>query len=158
MITLPCITLHDPWACLCAGGVKTLETRRGPVLSGFLGILAIHRSKAAPDDDYLGMMGWAPAPHPPWAGPDDDLAGLVLGVVEVAGTWRHSRQQTITVDAAERNLREQARYHDLDGRYLSVLIRADWLTRPVPARGMQGRWQVAIPRTALPEWAMEATP
>ena len=37
------------------------------------------------------------------------------------------------------------------GRYLTDVVSAEWLRRPVPMRGRPGLWDVAVPKDALPE-------
>jgi hypothetical protein len=150
-MNLPALTLHDPWATLCVAGVKTIESRRSPVLSGFAGPLVIHRSRAPEDADYLSAMGWPPKPVPPW-GADLDMAGAALGVVFVA-TTEPPRDLSLLPAEQSHGLRERARYHDLEGRWLSHLSLAAWFPQPLPARGTQGRWRIEVPDEWLPDWA-----
>ena len=154
LTTLPAITLHDPWARLCAGGVKTLETRKGPILSRFTGPLIIHRGKAASIVDYLESRGWAPAPRPPWADADwceeqveASCRGCALGVVYVVHT-RRLTDWTRLPRAERRALQERARYHDLRDRYvLPGLIDCHVHTEFDPRYGLHGkRRQLRVPR------------
>lgn len=157
-VNLPALTLHDPWARLCAAGLKTIETRLGPALSGFRGPLVIHRGKAPnqdPDGDYLASFGFPACPPVPDGWPAD-IAGHCIGVVFVDRTTRHIGSDGLLALGFEREARDMmqaACFHDLDRRYLSHLTRAAWLTRPIPARGTQGRWRVEIPHDSLPAWA-----
>jgi hypothetical protein len=150
LVELPCATLHDPWASLCVAGIKTLETRVGSLLSGFTGVLVIHRSlkPAVPYD----LSRWGVSlPARPEGWPEDDR-GMALGVVYVTRTARHRPSAGPITEFQQR----AACFDDLTGRYLSELGRAAWLKAPVPGTGKQGRWKISIPRAYLPEWA--ATP
>lgn len=156
--TLPAVTLTDPWASLVVAGIKTIETRKGALLSGFSGPLVIHRSKApsaVPRHDAQRPKDW----------PDDD-AGCALGVVYVEETARLTMtgpgdmlpgmRTTGLPDwlcAPLADLRRRACFDDIEGRYLSRLTRATWFPAPVPARGMQCRFLISVPTEYLPEWA-----
>lgn len=149
--TLQAISLTDPWATLVVAGIKTLETRKGPVLSGFSGPLVICRTKADCDPyDYTPFTG--DLDHldlKPYA---DDDRGMAIGVVMVKGTGRLSPiEQAYEPGMEER--RRRACFHDIASRYLSVLTAAAWFPRPVAARGAQGRFKVEVPVEFLPEWA-----
>ncbi len=152
LIQLPAVTLTDPWASLCVAGIKTLESRKGPVLSGFRGQLVIHRSKADCDPYDLAQFGVG-MPVAPDGWPDDDR-GMALGVVYVDFTWRYRRPSLFDTAGDAARLERAACFRGLEGRYLSSLTRAAWFPRPVPSVGKQGRWQIQIPREFLPDWAV----
>lgn len=143
--TLPCVTLADPWASLVVNGDKTLETRKGALLSGFTGPLVIHRSLAPCDPYDLSRWGLR-VPARPKGWPDDDR-GAALGVVYVTRTRKHMAMYPI-----EEWQRRAACYHDIEGRYLSELGRAAWFPFPIGATGKQGRWTIEVPDGALPDW------
>lgn len=149
--TLPAVTLRDPWASLCVAGIKTLETRKGAILSGFTGPLVIHRSKAPCDPYDLSPYTAAWQAHM-WGTcvPRPDSAGMALGVVYVERTWRHAFRPG---DAEYADFQRRACFNDIEGRYLSELTRATWFPAPVPARGQQCRFRIDVPTEYLPEWA-----
>lgn len=152
MIALPAISLTDPWASLVVNGDKTLETRKGPLLSGFRGPLVIHRTKAPCAACDLSRWGLSvPARPPGW--PEDD-AGMALGVVMVNRTWRF-RPGTLNlwVHILVR-LQRAACFEDIEGRYLSELTEHAWFPRPVAATGAQHRFRVVVPEDYLPPWAL----
>jgi hypothetical protein len=141
---LPALTLHDPWASLVMAGIKTIETRKSPVLSGFSGPLIIHRSMS-PE-----VKGYHDTPPNPWG--KDDISGVALGVVRVVRTFR----LTYTPSSDELLvLQKRACFPDLAGRYLSVLEDATWFPEPLPARGTQGRWKLNVPDRLLPAWVLD---
>lgn len=173
VITLPCLTLIEPYASLCAAGVKTIETRRGGVLSRIRGPLLIAASKKP----GKALDDWAPPkPRPPGGWPED-LGGHAIGVVHVSAVgkpwgpgqwvWMDSRTgrrvrelgESPTVSEREAwrdDLRRRACVGELGGRWLACLDRAAWLTRPVPVRGRQGWYPVELEAALLPEWARPA--
>lgn len=169
---LPAVTLTDPWASLCVAGIKTLETRKGPILSGFSGPLVIHRSRAPcvrgsldyeTAEAYARMIG---RPQPwPW-----DDAGMALGVVFVSGTARLTthgpRDRRMFASQADRpawldlplaDLRRRSCFDDIEGRYLSELTLAAWFPKPIPATGRQYRFKIDVPDEYLPGWARGAS-
>jgi hypothetical protein len=54
--------------------------------------------------------------------------------------------------------RRAACFEDIGGRYLSELKWAAWFPAPVVATGKQGRWQIDVPRSHLPWWAIDPLP
>lgn len=159
MILLPCASLHDPWASLVVDGEKTLETRKGSILSGFSGVLVIHRTLARCVDYDLSRWGLRVPPRPPgW--PEDDR-GMALGVVYIERTWRPGeligRTDThvwIRDGHTEAGLQRRACFDDIHARYLSEISHAAWFPAPFPATGKQSRFQVEVPRGHLPAWAL----
>lgn len=149
MILLPCVSLTDPWASLVVNGDKTLETRRGPILSGYTGPLVIHRTLGACVDASLWQWGLS-VPTRPAGWPADDR-GMALGIVYVEGTRKHDAAGMFPITDDERR---RACYVNIEGRYLSELTRAAWFPAPVKATGKQSRFQIAVPRDHLPAWAL----
>ena len=147
-MALEAASLTDPWASLVTCGAKTLETRKGAMLSGFAGLLVIHRTLAAAVPYDLFGAPLLPSPRPDgW--PDDDR-GHAIGIALVKRTYR------LAVDGVTPELQRAACFEDIGGRYISEIIQASWLVRPVQARGFQGRWQIELPRDAVPQWVFEA--
>lgn len=147
-VTLPCLTFTEPWGSLCLHGIKTLETRKGPVLSRFRGPLVIHRSKAPVADAGLERWGVVP-PLRPAGWPEDDR-GMALGIVLVKRTWPPGFLANPNIHDIQR----RACFMDVAGRYLSELSRVAWFPAPFAARGKQGRWKIDVPAEYLPEWAL----
>lgn len=148
-LILPAVSLTDPWASLCVAGVKTLETRKGALLSRFSGVLVICRTKAPSTPYDLSPFG-VTMPKKPYA---EDDRGMGIGVVLVARTWRFRGGDGLFADHKP-DLHCRACYHDIEGRYLSDLTRAAWFSRPVPAHGGQHRFKVEVPLSFLPDWAV----
>jgi len=153
LITLPCASLTDPWASLCVAGIKTLETRKGALLSGFSGPLVIHRTLALCVDYDLSRWG-LPVPKHPEGWPEDDR-GMALGVVYVTRTFRDA-ESALWTDEYLSELQRRACFVDIRGRYLSDLAASAWFPSPIKASGKQGRWKIDVPRNYLPAWALEA--
>jgi hypothetical protein len=169
-ITLPCLTLIEPYASLCVAGIKTIETRRNGVLSRIRGPLLIAVSKKPAH----AWDRWAPPqPRPPEGWPEE-LGGHAIGVVNVSAVgkpwdhetwaWADSRTgrrvrelgeyPTVSEREAWRDdLRRRTGVGELGGRWLAFLDRAAWLTRPVPVRGRQGWYPVELEADRVPEWA-----
>jgi len=152
MIRLPAATFTDPWGPLAVSGIKTLETRKGPLLSGFQGVLVIHRSLAPCADAGLERWGLSVPPRPEgW--PTDDR-GMMLGVVFVGETSRPKGRSPLE-DLA--TLQRRACFVDIEDRYLTDLLKAAWFPAPLSARGRQSRFMVEVPRAFLPDWALSET-
>lgn len=149
---LPAVSLTDPWATLCVAGIKTLETRKGALLSGFTGPLVICRTKAPPVDIDLSPFG-VTLPAKPYT---EDDRGMAIGLVYVGRTWRYFGLDGLFTEH-EPDLRRRACLHDIDGRYLSDLSRAAWFPRPVKAQGMQTRFRAEVSDEYVPEWAKEVS-
>lgn len=152
LLTLPAVSLTDPWATLVVAGIKTLETRRGPLLSGFSGPLVICRTKAPPADYDLSRFG-VTLPEKPYT---EDDRGMGIGVVFVKHTERAEGifWRPVWFDSARlAAIRRRACFDDIEGRYLSDLSAAAWFPRPIPAKGQQTRFKVEVPAAYLPEWA-----
>lgn len=147
MLTLPAVSLTAPWCYLCVAGIKTLETRRGALLSGFTGPLVICRTKAPPVDYDLARFE-VTLPTLPY---EEDDRGMAVGIVFVSGTRRFWKHGLWSEDYAA--LQRRACFDDLDGRYLSELTHAAWFPHPVKAHGQQGRFKVEVPVEYVPEWA-----
>jgi hypothetical protein len=141
------VSLTNPWAYLVVAGIKTLETRKGALLSGFTGPLVICRTKAPSVDYDLARFGVA-LPAKPYT---EDDRGLAIGMVRVERTWRFHPSPLMPVLGDD--LHRRACYHDIDGRYLSELTGAAWFSRPVAAKGMQTRFVVDVPDDLVPTWA-----
>lgn len=154
-ILLPAVSLTDPWATLCVARVKTLETRKGALLSGFTGPLVICRTKAPPADFDLSPFG-VTLPVKPYA---EDDRGMAIGIVYVRWTrrWLALSSAGLWPEDADA-LRLRACFHDIDGRYLSDLSRAAWFPRPVTAKGQQTRFRVEVPDEYVPAWARGVSP
>lgn len=151
-VELPAVTLTDPWASLCVAGIKTLETRKGALLSGFRGPLVIHRSLAPCDPYDLSRWGLS-VPTRPDGWPTDDR-GMALGVVFVAGTYR-GHFLRVVLDGSIEAVQRRACFEDIEGRYLSDLTHAAWFPAPIKARGKQYRFTIKVPASYLPEWVVQ---
>ena len=145
MLTLPAASLTAPWCYLCVAGIKTLETRKGALLSGFTGPLVICRTKAPPVDYDLSRFGVTLPPVPY----EEDDRGMAIGIVFVKRTWRYLG----LFAANDANIMNRACYHDVANRYLSELTHAAWFPHPVKAHGQQGRFRVEVPVEYVPGWA-----
>lgn len=147
-VSLPALTCTDPWASLCVAGIKTLETRKGAILSRHRGPLVIHRSLAPCDPYDLSRWGVS-VPARPDGWPDDD-AGMALGVVWVHRTDRFRAGMFSDLEL----LRRHACFVDVDGRYLSELRRHAWFPAPIKATGHQHLFKIEVPRSYLPAWVL----
>lgn len=156
---LPAASLTDPWASLVVAGDKTLETRKGTILSGFTGPLVVHRTLAKAVVYDLSRWGLS-LPARPLGWPQDDR-GMALGIVYVERTRRPGEligrdgESVWTLDPhTEESLQRRACFLDIHTRYLSELSRATWFPAPIPATGKLGRWLIDVPDEYLPAWAL----
>lgn len=181
-VTLRCLSLLQPYASLVVSGVKTLETRTGPVLSRHRGPLLIAASKGkggALDafarfcSDWSTPEGWERYPR-----------GVILGVVNVRDVGRPWDAGVLWVDSITsrripelqrrpiselleeytpgapepdpyQHIRRAACFGQIERRWLAVLDRAAWLDcpRPPEVRGYPGLYKAEVAVDALPAWA-----
>jgi hypothetical protein len=129
------LTLWQPWASLVILGVKQVETRSWP--TDYRGPLAIHAAKAFPVEvqelcwevpfyGYLKRGGYT--------GPHDLPRGSVLGVVEVTGCHRITRDNV--PPEPERSFGDYT-----PGRWAWDLAAKEFYQVPFPARGYQRLWE-----------------
>lgn len=146
VLTLPCLTLREPYASLVLDGHKTFETRTTGILRNHRGPLLIHVSAKSPGSGEVLAGIWDR--YRIGAGVRPFIAGHIAGVVNVEDVWRQA--------SPDAELDRQALF-SVEDRWLARLTRPTWLTRPIPARGRLGLWKATVPVEVLPEWVVEVS-
>jgi magnesium-dependent phosphatase 1 len=153
--TMPCFTMSQPFAALLLNGVKTVESRNNPMFQeltpgtqvllhagrrdwpdqeSYREILERQQGMSTAEIDTVGRL------------PKGFRKGNILGVITVGRTWK-------TTDAERRGKDLQNRVlapFDAVGKYCTEITAAQWLQKPVTARGNPGIYQAEVPRGSLP--------
>lgn len=126
------ITIHQPWADLIAGGVKTIETRTWP--TQFRGVLAIHAGKANAETPKRQD---AETQNEFWC--DSGYRRVEYGAVVAVARMYDCRRLT----AAD----EPAACCECAGKFGFFLRDIMRLRHPMKLRGQQGLWEINEPGT-----------
>jgi hypothetical protein len=157
-ISIPALTLTQPWASLVACGAKRIESRSWT--TGRRGWLAIHASKAFP----LDAQRFAETPVV-------RKALLAAGYIRQPGdestcsSWQLPSGQVIAIarltcivrlPSEELRVDEQERAFGnyTNGRYAWIFAEVHSLPLQMPARGSLGLWQWKVPVVLRP-WLAE---
>ena len=128
LISMPAITLHQPWASLIAQGIKQFETRSWGTT--YRGKLAIHAGKKHENDDrLLALLGITQ---------EQMTLGAIVAFVDLIDcieiTESFASQQSDTeLMCGDWSITEPA-------RYAWRLENVEILNSPIPATGKQGMW------------------
>jgi hypothetical protein len=154
-VSLPALTLTQPWATLVACGAKRIETRSWT--TSRRGWLAIHAAKAFPPEAHrfaetplvqatLAAAGYTHRledrrMNHSWQLP----LGHVIAIVRLTSIVR--------LPSADLQITEQERAlgNYTDGRYAWIFAEVHPLPVSFPARGALGLWQLPVP-VALRSW------
>jgi activating signal cointegrator 1 len=149
------LTLHQPWATLMAGRVKTRETRSWS--TSYRGPVAIHAGKSeegltlcADPDFKAGLLRCVPAL--PWLPADRALQNrdlLPFGAIVAVG---HLHEVITTDDAREFDDDLDAEYafgNYSGGRFAWRFSHLTPVPRPIPFRGAQGLRPIVDESVAL---------
>ena len=136
-MTVPCLSLWQPWASLLVHGVKRVETR--PKRFNHTGVLLIHAAKswtpdqAAVDRRYRTSFSQnlIDAQYDWWDNADLPL-GAIVGAVVVERVERMTEELIAAQTSMERDMGDWR-----VGRWGIFCKAAAWLTKPVPFRGQQ---------------------
>ena len=156
-VTLPCLSLRQPFASLVLYGVKQLEARNRPALKQLAGPLALHVSHhEEPFDSPLVSTAVAILRQ---RFTDEEISslfslpptqaqghGCVVGIVDVEATW----PADLFNEFEQQQLSEQAAF-PVGGTYITQLRNPRWLKYPVRAAGSNKLWHTQIPVDALPD-------
>ncbi|XP_036695570.1 protein EOLA2 [Balaenoptera musculus] len=149
-----CLSFRQPHAGFVLNGVKTLETRWRPVLSGHRHrTLAVHIARrdwedAAWRELLAERLGMSPAQIQALLRDGEKFGrGVIAGLVDIGDTWL-CPENLGPNEAAE--LENQALLPSLRQKYLTALANPRWLLRPVPRRGGKDVFQVDIPEHLIP--------
>ena len=162
-VTLPCFSMNMPFAGLLARGIKTIESRNHTMFEGTDGSLALlhvgmrtypdggkHRDILRRGDPEGGVAG---APLDEGAIdtltqlPDGLSRGSVVAILEL-GPTRLAPLEERSTDAVQRAC---CAYGGDMGKYLTTVVRAEWLAQPIKMRGFPGLKEVTVPRVAIPD-------
>ncbi|XP_057575346.1 protein EOLA2 isoform X1 [Hippopotamus amphibius kiboko] len=149
-----CLSFRQPYAGFVLNGVKTLETRWRPVLSGHRHrTLAVHVARrdwedAAWRELLVERLGMSPAHVQALLRDGEKFGrGVVAGLVDIGDTLL-CPEDLGPDEVAE--LENQAVLPSLQHKYLTALTNPRWLRQPVPARGGKDVFQVDIPEHLIP--------
>ena len=156
-VTVPALSLRQPFASLALYGVKQLEARNRPALKQLSGPLALHVSHreeafGSPlvstavailrrrfSDEQISSLFALPPTH-------SQGHGCIVGIVDVEATW----PADLFNEMEQAQLTEQAIY-PVNGTFITQLRNPRWLRYPVRTSGSNRLWPVQIPVDALPE-------
>ncbi len=133
---MKCITLWQPWATWIGWGWKTIETRTHERFACLVGRrIAIHAGLKW-DKEALEIAS-------PWINGlqyrDSGSYGHAHGaVVATAFAQKHSKLSAEHSRAAMID----CKHTDRQGLFLSDI---NWLSKPIPAKGKQGIWNIDLP-------------
>ncbi|XP_033269470.1 protein EOLA1 isoform X1 [Orcinus orca] len=149
-----CLSFRQPYAGFVLNGVKTLETRWRPVLSGqrhrTLAVHIAHRDweDAAWRELLAGRLGMSPAQIQALLRDGEKFGrGVIAGLVDIGDTSL-CPENLGPNEVAE--LENQALLPNLQQKYLTALANPRWLLQPVPGRGGKDVFQVDIPEHLIP--------
>jgi activating signal cointegrator 1 len=157
-ITLPALTVRQPWASLISAGAKAIETRSWPPPAHLIGeCLAIHAARAAlprdlPPSEVAAISDSLRLPERQWTSLP---FGAVICTVTLAGAYRVGEPTRATTDFTfaatlqgspptnrlRLDSREQHFGDFQSGQWLWLLTNVQLLAEPRPAIGQQGLWR-----------------
>jgi hypothetical protein len=146
-LSIPCLTVHQPWATLIAYGIKKVETRRWGPRDG-TGWVGIHSAAALPGPNDLAALRYYSTVIS--AQPDTYPRGQVIALAYLSELVVMTEAWIAAISPAERLLGD---YHP--GWCGWVFSRVVPLPQPIPARGQQGLWRWTPPDAVaalLPDW------
>ncbi|CAL8329587.1 unnamed protein product [Merluccius merluccius] len=152
-VPFPCLSFRQPYAGLVLNGVKTVETRWRPVLSGLENqTLAVHIAQRDWEgEDWVSVLtslGRSGAQIQTLLESGERFGrGVVAGLVEVGETW-HCPASLPEEDLHE--LESRALLIGLQDKHLTRLSNPHWLVEPLLSRGNKDIWTVEIPTHLLP--------
>ena len=152
------ITIWQPWASLVAIGAKKYETRSWA--TSYRGPIAIHAAKKAPT--YTAATGFINRILDALKMPNIDYLprGAVVATAELVECWEISKvlrdlpSEEISAELTSKghgslcvhHLEREVILGDwTPGRYAWELTNVQMLSEPIPAKGMQRLWTVALP-------------
>ncbi|XP_068389322.1 protein EOLA2 isoform X1 [Eschrichtius robustus] len=148
-----CLSFRQPHAGFVLNGVKTLETRWRPVLSGHRHrTLAVHIARrdwedAAWRELLAERLGMSPAQIQALLRDGEKFGrGVIAGLVDIGDTLL-CPENLGPNEAAE--LENQALLPNLRQKYLTALANPRWLLQPVPRRGGKDVFQVQFADDSL---------
>lgn len=125
-MTLPAITIWQPWADHIACGRKRFETRSWP--TAYRGLIAIHSGRKK----FVGQ-------------PPNLPLGCIVAVAEIVACHEMTPEFMAQQSDAELLLGDWQQ-----GRYAWELANVCKLLIPLPVLGKQGLWR--LPEGTLPDW------
>ncbi|XP_066879204.1 protein EOLA1 isoform X2 [Kogia breviceps] len=149
-----CLSFRQPHAGFVLNGVKTLETRWRPVLSGqrhrTLAVHIAHRDweDAAWRELLAERLGLSPEQIQALLRDGEKFGrGVIAGLVDIGDTFPCPE---ILGPSEVAELENRALLPNLRHKYLTALANPRWLLQPVPGRGGKDVFQVDIPEHLIP--------
>ncbi|XP_072811925.1 protein EOLA2 isoform X2 [Vicugna pacos] len=140
-----CLSFRQPYAGFVLNGVKTLETRWRPLLSGHRHrTLAVHIAHRDWEDTawrelLVERLGMTPAQIQALLQDGEKFGrGVIAGLVDVGDTLL-CPENLGPEEVVE--LENRAVLSNLQQKYLTTLSNPRWLLEPVPRRGRKGVFQ-----------------
>jgi hypothetical protein len=132
MITIPAITLWQPWATWIAEGLKTIETRGHERFAGLAGkTIAIHAGLQWDNQAFMLASRHVEQMRLGWK--RDMPRGAVVCLADVTGRGQLNRSH------------EPQALCPCYGRFGLFLKNVRRLDKPIPALGHQGIWSWSVP-------------
>lgn len=156
-VRMRCFSMNMPFAALLGHGYKSLETRNGTMFAqgarpGERLLLHVGR-RIYPDGgahkELMRAHGASEAEIRELTSlPHGFGRGQIVAVLELGETQLMSDERARCAPEVERRVVATGQAM---GRYLTEVVRAEWLEEPVPMRGQPGIFDVEIPAAALPD-------
>ncbi|XP_030352940.1 protein CXorf40A-like [Strigops habroptila] len=149
-----CLSFRQPYAGLVLNKVKTVEARWRPLLANYKDCtIAIHIAVKDWEDEtwraiLLNRFGMTPQEVQDLLDKGEKFGrGVIAGLIDI-GETSLCLENLPPEEILE--LENKAVLSNLEQKYLTVVSNPRWLLEPIPARGVQGVWQVDIPEELIP--------
>ncbi|XP_035581311.1 protein EOLA1 isoform X2 [Zalophus californianus] len=149
-----CLSFRQPYAGFVLNGVKTVETRWRPLLSGHRNCtIAVHIAQRDWEDAtwrrlLVERLGMAPAQIQALLREGEKYGrGVIAGLVDVGETL--PCPEDLAPDEVV-ELENRAVLTGLKQKYLTAFSNPRWLLEPIPRKGGKDLFQVDIPEHLLP--------
>ena len=152
-VSMKCFTMSQPFASLLLNGIKTVESRNGPMFADVPSgtQLLLHCGQRDWNDmesykEIMAQNGFSQEKIEHFSRlPKGFHKGMIIGRVSIGRTWSASDRELRGKDLQRRVLAPQAGI----GRFCTEITQVEWLKKPFKARGNAGIYQVDLPKDCL---------